>query len=241
MGAAMGRYGAARTALNILEATPLTGTRMSDLHWAVISEKMRSVMLEFSLSEVGKRFYLAGGTALALQLGHRKSVDLDFFSKTEDIPAIRATLTQALNKFTPIIADASWGNLIYIAKGIQVGFFGYGYPMIDDFIIADATSLASIADIGLMKLDALLGRASRKDFHDLYEICQHVTLRHLLDYAPEKYSNVRDFESQVLRRLVFFERADIEEPVRMLEPVSWDSVKNYFRKQAIAIGSSWIE
>jgi len=213
---------------------------MNDLHWEVISLPMRQVMAGFSQSEMGERFYLAGGTALALHLGHRKSYDLDFFSPTEDIPSIRQPLMAALKPFAPLLADASWGNLVFLAQGVRVGFYGYGYRLIGAFVTADQTRLASIEDIGLMKLDALLARASRKDFHDLFEICQRISLRSLLDLAPQKYPSTRDFEAMVVRRLVYFERAEQEEPLPLLSPVDWEDVKVFFREQAIALGKGWI-
>jgi hypothetical protein len=213
---------------------------MSALYWETISPEMHQVMSRFSQSEVGSRFYLAGGTALALQLGHRKSFDLDFFSPTEDIPFIRELLIAALKPFDPQLADAAWGNLVFLANGVRTGFYGYGYHMVSDFVEAEATHLASIEDIGLMKLDALLGRASRKDFHDLYAICQRIPLRQLLDYAPQKYPHIRDFEAQVVRRLAYFEHAEQEEPLPLLQTVSWETVKQYFREQTIILGKGWI-
>lgn len=214
---------------------------MRELYWETISLEMRQIMAEFSQSEIGSQFYLAGGTALALQLGHRKSFDLDFFSQSEDIPSIRTSLMKALKPFNPLLADAAWGNLVFLARDLRVGFYGYGYSMVNDYVIAEGTRLASIEDIGLMKLDALLGRASRKDFHDLFAVCQSIPLRALMDYAPQKYPLMRDFESMVVRRLAYFERAEQEEPVPLLKSVSWETVKQYFREQAISFGKRWIE
>jgi hypothetical protein len=213
---------------------------MNELFWETVSADMRQIMAVFSQSEIGAHFYLAGGTALALQLGHRKSFDLDFFSSTEDIPSVRKPLAEALKTFTPLLADASWGNLVFLARGIRVGFYGYGYRMIGDFVPANHTPLASIEDIALMKLDALLARASRKDFHDLYAICQQLPLQKLLGYAPIKYPDTRDFESQVARRLAYFDRAETEEPIPLISPVSWEEVKIYFRQQAVSLGRGWI-
>ena len=214
---------------------------MSDLYWETISSEMRQVMVGFSQSELGSFFYLAGGTALALQLGHRKSFDLDFVSPSEDIPSIRAPLMKALKPFDPVLADAAWGNLVFLARGVRLGYYGYGYPMVGTLVEAEGARLASIEDIGLMKLDALLGRARRKDFHDLYAICQRIPLRQLLDYAPQKYPDIRDFEAQVVRRLAYFERAEQEEPIPLLHPVPWETVKRYFRELAISLGKGWIE
>jgi hypothetical protein len=100
--------------------------------------------------------------------------------------------------------------------------------------------LASLPDIGLMKLDALLGRASRKDFHDLYAICQRLSLAQLLELAPRKYPAVRDFAAQVARHLVYFERAEQEKPVPLLEEVPWETVKAWFRGQAKDIVEDWL-
>jgi hypothetical protein len=213
---------------------------MNALHWETISPEMRQVMVGFGQSELGPRFYLAGGTALALQLGHRKSFDLDFFSPSEDIPSIRDPLMKALKSFDPLLADAAWGNLVFLARGVRIGFYGYGYRMVGAMVEAEGVRLASIEDIGLMKLDALLARASRKDFHDLYVICQRIPLRHLLDVAPQKYPHIRDFEAQVVRRLAYFEWAEQEEPVPLLQAAPWETVKRYFREQAIDLGERWI-
>jgi hypothetical protein len=216
-------------------------TNVSPIFWETISTEMRQVMDVFVPTEISARFYLAGGTALALQLGHRQSVDLDYFSPSEDIPSMRAPLLQALAPFDPILADTSWGNLVFLAQGVRVGFYGYGYPMLAPYSNAGGTRLASIPDIGLMKLDALQARASRKDFHDLYAICQLMTLRDLLDLAPQKYTSSRDFEAQVVKRLPFFERAEAEEPLPLLQDVPWETVKAFFRQQAIEFSRGWIE
>ncbi len=215
---------------------------MTSIFWQPISQEMHQVLNSFSMSEIGSRFYLAGGTALALQLGHRQSFDLDFFSPTEDIPVIRGRLEKSLQPFSPILADSSWGNLVFLALGVRVGYYGYGYPMVGEFVQAEEARLASIADIGLMKLDALLGRASRKDFIDLYFICQHIPLRKLLDLAPQKYPSIRDFESQAVRRLVYFDRAEQEEEIPLLQPIiTWVEAKQYFRDQAKTLGRGWFD
>ena len=124
---------------------------------------------------------------------------------------------------------------------MRVGFFGYGYELVEPLSQAEGIFLASVADIGLMKLDALLSRASRKDFHDLYVICQRMTLRELLDLAPRKYPSVRDFEAQVTRHMLMFERAEQETPVPLIEQVAWQTVKDWFQGQAKIIGRSWLE
>jgi hypothetical protein len=214
---------------------------MIALHWNTITPVMRTVLDDFSKTQIGSEFYLAGGTALALQLGHRLSVDLDYFSQTQsDIPALMEPLRRALKDFSPVLSDSSWGNLVFLAENVRVGFYGYGYELVRPLVEAETGRLASVEDIGLMKMDALLARASRKDFHDLYAICQRISLRELLDLAPQKYPDVRDFEAQVTRHMVYFDRAKQEKPVPLIDNADWKTVKDWFRQQAKDIGNSWL-
>ncbi len=214
---------------------------MSNLFWNTISENMKQILLDFMQTELGNRFYLAGGTALSLQIGHRFSVDLDFFSETEDIPSIRSQLENALAKQHPQLVDSSWGNLVFLVNNVRVGFYGYGFPLVAPLIKVEQIQLASIADIGLMKLDTLLSRASRKDFYDLYFICQKMSLKSLFDKSHQKYSSIRDFEAQVTKRLVFFENAEKESEPELIQKVSWQDVKLLFIQQAKEIEKSWLQ
>ena len=214
---------------------------MSAIHWETISPTMREIMTAFGKNQIAEHFYLAGGTALALQIGHRRSVDLDFFSPDLDIPSVVEPLRATLDKFSPILADSAWGNLVFVAEQVRIGFYGYGYPLIEPYVRVEGVSLASLTDIGLMKLDALLARASRKDFHDLYAICQRMPLQSLLDVAQQKFSHVRDFQAQAVRHLVYFEHAEQETPLPLIEDVAWSHVKEFFQNQAKELGTSWLE
>ena len=214
---------------------------MKQLHWNTISDTMRVVFSEFSRSSLGKNFYLAGGTALSLQMGHRISVDLDFFSPTEDIPSIRPALEKSLAPFDPVLADSAWGNLVYLTQNIRVGFYGYGYKLVAPLVEFQEFRLASIEDIALMKLDALLSRAARKDFYDLYFICQQVPLRHILNLAPQKFPAIRDFETQTVKRLAYFENAETDPEPQMLQPIKWNQVKEFFTRQSKEIANEWLK
>jgi len=214
---------------------------MNALFWNTVTENMRLALTGFMQSELRERFYLAGGTALSLQIGHRLSVDLDFFSPTEDIPSIRAELEKALQSLQGILADSSWGNLVYLVKEVRVGFYGYGFPLVAPVVETEGVKLASIEDIALMKLDAMLSRASRKDFYDLYFICQTLPISQIFKKAHKKYPSVRDFEVQATKRLVFFDNAEKETDPSLLHDANWNSVKNYFIKQAKEIEQGWLK
>ena len=85
-----------------------------------------------------------------------------------------------------------------------------------------------------------MARAARKDFYDLYFICQKIPLRTILDMAPQKYPSVRDFETQTVKRLVYFENAEAEPDPKLLSPVSWRQVKDYFIQTSKKIGDDWL-
>jgi predicted nucleotidyltransferase component of viral defense system len=214
---------------------------MKNLFWNTITDDMRLVLMEFSQSAFTKSFYLAGGTALSLQLGHRLSVDLDLFSPTEDIPTIRPMLENSFSKFPGTLADSSWGNLVYLINNVRVGFYGYGFPLVAPLVETEGLRLASIEDIALMKLNAMLSRAARKDFYDLYFICKNISLKQIFKKADQKYPSVRDFEAQATKRLVYFENAENETEPSLMENVAWQSVKEYFIKQAKEIQQSWLK
>lgn len=213
---------------------------MTGFFWNTISEGMRFVLNEFFKSDIAQKFYLAGGTALSLQIGHRQSVDLDFFSATEDIPTIRQALIQSFDLLETQITDTSWGNLVLLVNGIRVGFYGYGYTLINPLVEYEKIQLASVEDIALMKMDALLSRASRKDFYDIYFICKNISLNQLFSKVHKKYPSIRDFEVQVTKRLVYFETAELDTDPILLSTIYWQAVKDYFIQQAKEIEKSWL-
>jgi len=210
------------------------------LHWDTITPAMRQVLQTIGRSSLCPRFYLAGGTALALQLGHRCSVDLDLFSATDPVsPETHREAELVLASLHPSIIESTWGNLVLLVGGLRVGLFSYGYPLLEASGDAEGVPLASLVDLGRMKLDAIATRATRKDFIDLYTLAQSLPLRQILDAAPRKYPSYRDFQKRVVRYLTYFELADQELPTPMLYDVSWEQVKAFFREQASLLARSW--
>ncbi|HEX7594478.1 MAG TPA: nucleotidyl transferase AbiEii/AbiGii toxin family protein [Anaerolineae bacterium] len=186
------------------------------------------------------RFYLAGGTALALQMGHRTSVDLDFFSEQDELrDESRAEIVSAMASLNPSVITDHVGSLLFSVQGISTGFFGYGYPLVGQGVEFEGVMLASPIDIGMMKLDALISRASRKDFYDLYFIAQSNPIDSLLELGRAKYPFARDFELQAVESLTFFENADADFQPSLLIPVEWETVKTFFVEQAKLLRQKW--
>lgn len=167
-------------------------------------------------------YYLVGGTALALQLGHRKSIDIDLFGNH----AIdELSFTNAIHNLgSAHIVRKSNNIIVYIINGIKVDFVNYTYDWIDDTQLIEGFRLASVKDIAAMKLNAIAGRGSRKDFYDLYELLNHFSLSSMLEFYLNKYPDGAKF--MVLKSLTYFDDADREQDPELLISATWNGVKN---------------
>ena len=176
-------------------------------------------------------FFLAGGSALALHLGHRISIDLDFFSPSAySMPELINHL-QLLGHLS--IESQSADTLIGELNNVKVSFFTYPYPMIEETIVCEGVQLASLLDIALMKIAAVGQRGTRRDFIDLYFLCQQgFTLAGLLERMPQKFPNVTYPSYHLLRALAYFDDADRDEMAKMLKPVEWETIREFFASEA---------
>lgn len=167
-------------------------------------------------------FNLVGGTALALQIGHRISVDLDFFGdryfSTEEILDLLAD-----EKPVSIISQHK-NILILNVQAVKVDFVNYRYPLISKPITVGAIRLASTPDIAAMKLAAIAGRGRKRDFYDLYFLLREFSMKQMIDFYNQKYYD--GSEMMIARSLTFFDDADTDEGPRMLSnTISWEEIK----------------
>jgi len=167
---------------------------------------------------------LAGGTGLALQFGHRYSEDLDFF-RTEAFET--DLLIERLANVGPLsIQSRSSGTLHVVLDGLRVGFLGMQAPLVYPGTPYRGLTLADPRDIAVMKLVAIGGRGSRKDFVDLYFFLQAGgSLESTLDLARRRFQRVDYNEYHLLKSLVFFEDAEAEPLPTMLREASWSAIK----------------
>ena len=170
---------------------------------------------------------LVGGTALALQLGHRVSVDLDFFGKFE--VRFEEVENELLLKGYKIDPYNKSKNIKQLAvNGIKVDFVNYHYDWIDAAIEEEGIKLAGLKDIAAMKLSAIVGRGTKKDFIDIYFLLQYFTLQELLNLYSKKYPDASLFP--VMLSLSYFNDAEATPMPEMLIPVEWEKVKTTIRK-----------
>jgi hypothetical protein len=198
----------------------------------VLTEAQQTV-LEL-LSRVGevRTFYLAGGTALALHLGHRRSGDFDFFRRKDFLPQ---SLLSSLREtgMVQVLQEAT-GTLTVMLREVSTSFFHYDYPLLRPPHESPWNlSLADPEDIAAMKLAALAGRGSRKDFVDLYVYTREVApLEQTFSRFREKYRGVSTDPYHLVRSLTFFEDAEAEPMPDLLAPLAWDQVTAFFRAEA---------
>ena len=173
---------------------------------------------------------LVGGTALALQYGHRTSVDLDFFGSfgnEED------KLFTVLQPYAEVRRVKDSPNIkIFFMDDVKVDFVNYSiYPWIDDAVEEDGLRLASPKDIAAMKINAIEGRGSKKDFIDVYFLLQHYPLDELLKFYSQKYPNYSIYRA--LMSLTYFADADPKDTPTLFMDATWDEMKTFIKQKVV--------
>lgn len=217
---------------------------LSQPHWEALTEETRQAFdLVARLPFIG-RFYLAGGTGLALHLGHRFSVDLDLFSPDADTvgPDMRAVLREALDDPALVIAHDKDATFAATWHGVGISFFRLSfYPLIQQPLLVSTVPVATIEEIGAMKLAAIIGRGTRKDLVDLYFILQQTSLGRLFEVAARKYSQVRTFAISATRALAYFDDAEALPMPRMIDHTPWGTMKQFLEQKAMDVGRKHLE
>jgi predicted nucleotidyltransferase component of viral defense system len=200
------------------------------MNYEILDEKRKKELPKFKAWK--DAYVLAGGTALALQIGHRDSVDFDFFTEEEiDTVKFYEKLREIFSgqKIEKIQEEKNTLSVL-IDGEIRLSFLKYPYQLLKQPLEDKNLRVASLEDIGCMKLSAITGRASNKDYIDLYYILKKFSLDELLKLAKEKFSNLN--LNLVLKSLVYFEDV-LDEPIRFQKgkEVSMDEVRKFLEKQ----------
>jgi predicted nucleotidyltransferase component of viral defense system len=195
------------------------------LQLKTIQAETFELLQELSAVDPLSSFSLAGGTALALQLGHRTSIDLDFLTRQQfDSYAIFENLVDNFEIESYAVARNSAAMFIkYQATIVKTDFLRHNYGLLRPIIEVDGIRLYSLEDIAAMKLNAIANRGAKKDFYDIYSLLECFSLITLLDLYKEKYHQMNDLS--VVKSLIYFEDAELEpDPITLLN-VTWDDIK----------------
>ena len=186
-----------------------------------VKPELLELLEQLMLVDEFTNFNLVGGTALALYEGHRLSVDIDMFGR-RDIDTDKFT-DILKEKGETIILSQSPKILIFSINGIKVDFVDYNFELLEPLTIIEGIRLVSKKDIAAMKLNAIAGRGSKKDFIDVFQLLNEFTLTEMLTFYSQKYPNGSEF--MVLKSMLYFDDAENEPDPLMIIPISWEEVK----------------
>ncbi|MBK8563524.1 MAG: nucleotidyl transferase AbiEii/AbiGii toxin family protein [Saprospiraceae bacterium] len=174
-----------------------------------------------------QQFRLVGGTALALQIGHRISIDLDLFTSEDfDNNAIISAM-QPMGRLEILVDKPPF--LQVRLDDVKVDFLKYPYPFVSEGIEVEDIRLATIENIAVMKLLAIARRGVKKDFYDFYFLLEQFKMAEIVGFFEEKVPNVDLFH--IFKSLIYFGDADVEGDPKMLKKVSWSTVKKTISKK----------
>lgn len=196
------------------------------LYKEVLDRKTYSLLNNLqSIPELSKT-RLVGGTALALQCGHRVSVDLDLFGEFDSSLPLEMFISQCGN--CVIKTGSNRLMQFFEIDGIKVDFVNYSYPWLKPTVIEEEIKLASIEDIAAMKVNAIINRGSKKDFVDLYQLLSIFSLGEIFSFFSQKY-NTGNIQT-ALRSMTYFVDAELETLPKMLCPFDWNIAKNKIKE-----------
>lgn len=201
----------------------------SPWHREVMTASTEGTLRSLERSSLLNTFYLAGGTGLALQFGHRLSQDLDFFSAQlfdEDL-----LLQQLENLKGWALASKAPHTLHATIEESRLTFLGYTYEALFPLLSFEGVQVADARDIACMKLSALASRGTKRDFVDVYVAAQKFGLATILQWFERKYAQARYNRLHVLKSLTFFDDAEKDPMPHMLLPIDWPQVVQFFLRE----------
>ena len=209
----------------------------------VLSKKAKESLAILGEGQFLKDAYLAGGTALCLQFGHRFSYDFDFFTQKEfDAKILVQRIKKLLQDFK--LERKAWGTILgYIGK-TRFSLFYYDYPLLFKPHQFLKIEIADIKDIAPMKISAISDRGRKRDFIDLYfiiKIKKTLTLEEIFRLYDKKFKLLKENKFHILKSLSYFEDADKEEMPKMIEEVKWPEVKKFFKEETIKLSKKLLK
>jgi len=166
---------------------------------------------------------------LAVQLGHRESIDLDFFSR---IDFSVASLKNSLAEIGMLEIDyEEKGTLSGTLDGVKISFFHYGYEQLFPLLDYEGICLADERDIAAMKIDTISSRGSKKDFADIWFLMKKYSLLQLIEFFEKKYKNISYNKLHILKSLVYFDDAENDPSPMMLADFDWSEAKKDIEKE----------
>ena len=196
----------------------------------VLQGNTKAILALLEKSEIIQKAYLAGGTALALQLGHRISYDLDFFTSVEFDEHMLLPEIKKVSDFQ--LERIAWRTVLGKFADVRFSIFYYKYPLLYPAKKFGTIKIIDIPDIAAMKIAAIASRGIKRDFVDLYFICKEkMPLKEIIQLYGKKYENLATTSMHIMKSLIYFNDAEPDEMPRMLKDVKWKEVKGFFEEE----------
>lgn len=195
------------------------------LHYKTVDEKLYTTLKAIMEIPALKDFYLAGGTNLSLMYGHRKSIDIDLWKEeyfdNEELESIfyryfQKEVFNNIRRFTL--------GIMCTINNIKADFMSWNDPFIEEPLLIDGIRFLHKKDLFAMKLNAIAGRASKKDFLDVAEMLNDYSLEEGIQFFKQKY--FQQDEIMILKRITDFDQADTEISPVLFNPASWEIAKD---------------
>lgn len=198
---------------------------MPKLHLETLNQNQSNLFPELHFLKK-QNFYLAGGTALALHLGHRTSLDFDFYSKSHFDSLKLYQEIENLFKKEAKVTFREKDTLFCNVSGVDFSFFWYKYPLLKKSIETNGPFIASLEDIAAMKLISVYQRPAKRDYIDIFFLLKVLSLKKMFSFVQKKYPNFNQYFS--LRALTYFKDLKDEEKrkIKILDKgFSWEKAK----------------
>ena len=198
------------------------------LQYGIVNKSTLELLKELMTMPELKDFFLVGGTALALRLGHSISIYHALFTMNAFNPESLLTGIKAKFAVTEVEESKNTLNLsIEFPKNsgnnVKIDLIRYAYPLIKPVAEIDGIRLLETEDIIPMKLSAVAARGSKKDFYDIYFLLKHYTLDEMFGFFDRKYDNMNKFH--IIKSLTYFDDAENETDPVTMKKITWEEVK----------------
>lgn len=202
------------------------------LHLTTIDTETYSILQKiFRIGIIKNGFALAGGTSLAIQIGHRKSIDLDIFSPNDfNVRELEIILTTSAD-FSFRYLGSNSRMLFSNVNNIKCDFIQEPANLLEPFIVEDGINYFSVKDIAAMKLHTICGRGKKKDFFDVYALLQLFGREKLIDWFAHKYDEEQLFF--LWRSILYFDDAENDPDIEGFPPftMNWREIKEFIKSE----------
>lgn len=204
------------------------------MHAATLSRHAQTSLAALGGSGLLDNAHLAGGSALALHLGHRHSYDFDFYTRKIFSAENFAAALNKIGKFRTSQLEHQ-NTLLGDFNGAKFSLFYYDYPLIEKPVIFKNIAVAAVSDIAAMKLSAITGRATKRDYIDIFVISQKYSLEKQFRWYQKKFGALGNNLYFIIKALGYFEDAEADDMPKLIKPINWEAVKEFLVTQSLRL------